>query len=303
MSRTSRRGDGPDPSAPLRGGSLAASASDAREGGSGLAAPPALRRSGELALFLRRWLANPRKIGAIAPSAPSLARHMAHAVRTGRAQGGPVVELGPGTGAVTRALLQAGVPEDRILLVERDRHLHSWLAGRFPGVAVLHCDARQLDRIVPSGWVGRVSTVVSSLPLNSLSRRERVEIVRATFRVLANEGSLVQYSYGIASPLPCDALGLTGERTAFIVANLPPASVWRFSRAPDWAPHRLDARIPGAGRSARSKRLRRSGSMRSDESGGHRWWTPATAGRLEAGPAPRRAAVAGAAGAAGKGSC
>ena len=214
---------------------LRGDAAPGADGGSGcepgserLAAP---RRGVELALFLRRWLANPRKMGAIVPSAPALARHMARAARRGDRDDGRVVELGPGTGSVTRALLQAGISEDRLVLIERDRHLHAWLAERFPGLTVLHSDARRLGEVLPAGWASRVSTVVSSLPLNSLARSERDEIVRAALRVLSSEGCLIQYSYGIPPPVPYRSLGLTGERTAFAVANLPPASVWRFSRA------------------------------------------------------------------------
>lgn len=239
---TSRAAAGEDPSGrePFRYASVAGAASppalapgvDGGPGsGPGADRAAAPRRGVELALFLRRWLANPRKMGAIAPSAPALARHMARAVRCGDRDGVRVVELGPGTGSVTRALLRAGIPEDRLVLIERDRHLHAWLAERFPRLTVLHSEARRLGEILPSGWAGRVSTIVSSLPLNSLARSERDEIVLAAFRVLSSEGCLIQYSYGIPPPLPYRSLGLTGERTAFAVANLPPASVWRFSRA------------------------------------------------------------------------
>ena len=195
--------------------------------------PTPRRRRTELALFLRRWLAHPLRIGAIAPSAPALARAMARAAQTKLTDGSLVVELGPGTGSVTRALLAAGIPEERLVLVERDRHLHAWLEGQFPRADVFLSDARQLDEILPTGRAGRVATVVSSLPLNSLPRSERDEVVRAAFRVLSEEGSLVQYSYGVPSPLPCEALGLTGRRVAFAAANLPPASVWRYSRTPN----------------------------------------------------------------------
>ena len=215
-------------------GSITASAlrpASVRAAANGSPSAGAPCRGGELALFLWRWLANPRRMGAIAPSAPALARHIARAARNSSRDGGPLIELGPGTGAVTRALLQAGISEDRLILVERDRHLHAWLASRFPGALVLHSDARRLDEVIPAAWTGRVPTVVSSLPLNSLSRSERDEIVHVTFRILSDEGSLIQYSYGILPPLPCQSLGLSGERTAFTVANLPPASVWRFSRA------------------------------------------------------------------------
>ena len=204
---------------------------------------PRHRRT-ELALFLRRWLAHPLRIGAIAPSAPALARAMAEAARTELTDGNLVVELGPGTGSVTRALVAAGVPEERLVLVERDRHLHAWLEGQFPTANVLLSDARQLDEILPAGQAGRVSTVVSSLPLNSLPRSERDEIVRAAFRVLSDDGSLVQYTYGVPSPLPCEALGLTGRRVAFAAANLPPATVWRFSRAPAEQPAHPPTRSP-----------------------------------------------------------
>ena len=157
---------------------------------------------------------------------------MARAAQTELTDGNLVVELGPGTGSVTRALLAAGVPEERLILVERDRHLHAWLEGQFPKATVFLSDARNLDEILPAGQAGRVSTVVSSLPLNSLPRIEREKIVRAAFRVLSDDGSLVQYSYGVPSPLPCEALGITGQRVAFAAANLPPATVWRFSRPP-----------------------------------------------------------------------
>ena len=172
-------------------------------------------------------------MGAIAPSAPSLARAMA---RVARANGGGepqdlMVELGPGTGSVTRALVAAGVPEERLVLVERDRHFHAWLEGHFPKATVLHSDARKLDELLPNGRSGRVATVVSSLPLNSLPKCERDEIVRAALRVLSDDGCLVQYSYGVPSPLPCAAFGLTGKRVAFAAANLPPATVWRFTRS------------------------------------------------------------------------
>ena len=169
---------------------------------------------------------------------------MAEAARTELTDGNLVVELGPGTGSVTRALVAAGVPEERLVLVERDRHLHAWLEGQFPRANVLLSDARQLDEILPVGQAGRVSTVVSSLPLNSLPRSERDEIVRAAFRVLSDDGSLVQYTYGVPSPLPCEALGLTGRRVAFAAANLPPATVWRFSRAPADQPAPPPARKP-----------------------------------------------------------
>lgn len=183
---------------------------------------------GELGLFLRRWLANPLRIGAIAPSAPALARRMAR--ETLLHDGEVVVELGPGTGSVTRALIAAGVPEDRLVLVERDAELQDHLAHRFPRALLLRGDARRILTLLPVELHGRVSTVVSSLPLVSLPRRVRDDIVTGAFAVLAPHGRFVQYTYGLFSPLPHKSFGLEGRKVAFAGINLPPASVWRYTR-------------------------------------------------------------------------
>lgn len=186
------------------------------------------RGQGEIGLFLKRWLANPLRIGAIAPAAPALARRMARQTRV--RDGEVVVELGPGTGAVTRALLAAGVPEARLILIERDPEMHAYLAKHFPNAHLILGDAAALDSVLPPEWIGRVSTVVSSLPLMTLPNWVRDEVVRAAFRVLSPEGSLVQYTYALFSPLPRKELGIAGEKVAFAGINLPPASVWRYTR-------------------------------------------------------------------------
>lgn len=183
---------------------------------------------GELALFLRRWLANPFKIGAIVPSAPALARRMAR--ETQHKDGEVVVELGPGTGAVTRALLKAGVAEENLVLVERDEQMYDFLKTRFPRATLILGDARQLDQILPACWVGKVSTVISSLPLMGLPGNVRDDIVNAAFTVMSEGGHFVQYTYGLFSPIPRKQLGLTGKKVAFAGVNLPPASVWRYNR-------------------------------------------------------------------------
>lgn len=184
---------------------------------------------GEVVFFLRRWLADPRSIGALFPAMPALARRMAREVRLADDQ--VVVELGPGTGAVTKALLRAGVPEDRLVLVERDPDMHAYLAQRFPGAHLILGDAAQLDSILPAEWVGNVSTVVSSLPLMTLPAEVRAGIADAVFRTLSTGGAFVQYTYGLFSPLPRKALGIEGQKVAFAGINLPPASIWRYTRA------------------------------------------------------------------------
>lgn len=184
-----------------------------------------------LGLFWRRAISDPLRIGAIAPSGPSLARRMAREARI--RPGEAVVELGAGTGAVTRALIASGVPEDRLILIERDRHLHAFLAENFPRAMVIRGDAAKLDSLVPEPWRGRVSTVISCLPLVNLPRRECDAIVHAAFTVLAPEGRFVQFTYSPFSPLRRERRGLEGRKVAFAPFNLPPATIWRYTAGGD----------------------------------------------------------------------
>ena len=187
-----------------------------------------------LGLFWRRWFSNPLGIGAVVPSAPGLTRRMAREVilRDGEA----VVELGPGTGTVTRALIKAGVPEERLILVERDEEMHGFLVEKFPQATVIHGDAAELDDILPGQWKGRVSTVVSSLPLLGLSFARRARIADAVFAAMADQGRLVQYTYLPFCPLRRAAPHIRGHKTGFAAFNLPPATVWRYTAPSNTAP-------------------------------------------------------------------
>lgn len=180
-----------------------------------------------LGLFWRRWISNPRAIGAVAPSAPALSRRMAREVLLRDGEG--VLELGPGTGTVTRALIESGVPEERLILVERDREMHGYLVDRFPGALVLLGDAAELEKLLPETWKGRISTVVSSLPLLGFSLSQRARIADAVFAILAEGGRMVQYTYSPFCPLREAVPGLNSRRTGFAAFNIPPATIWRYT--------------------------------------------------------------------------
>jgi phosphatidylethanolamine/phosphatidyl-N-methylethanolamine N-methyltransferase len=180
--------------------------------------------SGDLALFRRRLLQNPKQVSAIAPSSRFLARAMADGLgpRTGR-----VVEFGPGTGRLTQAILDAGVPARLLDLFELDndfvRHLHQ----KFPGVAVHHLGADHADEVVAPG----VGAVVSGLPLLSMPAAVREAIVGAAFRILAPGAPYIQFTYGPKPPLPQESvekLGLRIEPGRKVWLNMPPARVYRF---------------------------------------------------------------------------
>lgn len=186
------------------------------------------------ARFIRSWLQNPRLIGAVSPSGPALAKAMASYVDLHR--DGPIVELGPGTGPVTHALLARGVAPGRLLLVEYEKKFCHLLADRYPGVKIVQGDAYGLKATLNGRVDGQVATVVSSLPLLVRPERDRVELLHQAFELMGEDGLFIQFTYGLTrSPMPLHAHGVSGayagKGSAPILLNVPPARVWRYRKA------------------------------------------------------------------------
>lgn len=176
--------------------------------------------------FFRRWLANPMKVGAVIPSSPALARLVVKQVRCTADQ--CVVELGPGTGPVTKALLAAGIPADRLFLVEIDGAMCAYLRREFPNVNVIHGDATTLTELLPPQWVGKVGTVISGIPMVPLPVEVQKALTQAAFDVMVPGGEILQFTYSLASPIKEKPLGLTGKRKGIALMNFPPAWVWSY---------------------------------------------------------------------------
>ncbi len=179
-------------------------------------------------LFLRSLLNNPLKMGAIAPSSPKLSRLMASRVDAGTT---PVLEIGAGTGVITRALLQKGINPQRLFVIEQDPSLAAFLRREFPDVSVRCGEALDAGCILAEEEVGRVKTVVSSLPLRNLPPDDQIETVRAMMSALVQGGQLIQFTYAAGCPIPSQKLGLKAERLGRVWMNFPPAAVWRFTRS------------------------------------------------------------------------
>jgi len=181
--------------------------------------------------FWRAWLRAPRSIGALAPSGASLTRLMTSHV--GR-HDGPVIELGPGTGVFTRALLARGLPTHRLALVETDPVFAQALTQRYPDARVLSMDAAQLGETLPLFGDERASAVISGLPLLSMPAGQVAAIIRGVFeQQLHADGAFYQFTYGPRCPLPrhlLEQLDLKAVRIGSVLFNLPPASVYRIDR-------------------------------------------------------------------------
>ena len=146
------------------------------------------------ARFIRQWVENPRLIGAVSPSGPALAKAMASYVDLKKE--GPIIELGPGTGPVTQALLARGIAPERLVLVEYEQGFCHLLAERYPGVQIVQGDAYSLKNTLQNKLSRQPVTVVSSLPLLVRPERDRVELLHQAFELMGPDGLFIQFTYG-----------------------------------------------------------------------------------------------------------
>ena len=178
--------------------------------------------------FFRTWLSKPMLTGAVSPSGKALARAMVREVSPDGAW--PVLELGPGTGPVTAALIEQGVAPERIVAVEFNPDFCALLSERYRSLNVVQGDAYDLGTALPPGLGGPFASVISSLPLLTRPAEARNAFIDAALDRVVPGGGLIQFSYGIGPPVKAIAGRFYVTRTAFVLANLPPAQVWIYRR-------------------------------------------------------------------------
>src|ERR1700723_265193 len=179
--------------------------------------------------FIRSWIERPLTIGAVTPSGKMLARAMARYVDP--RSSGPVVELGPGTGPVTEALVEAGVSPSRLVLVEFDPSFCRILQARYPEATLVQGDPYSMRRLLETLLVQPAAAVVSGLPLVTKPIRMRWRLIRDAFDLMVPGAPFVQFTYSVASPLPKRLGGFTVEASKRIWMNIPPARVWVYRKA------------------------------------------------------------------------
>lgn len=179
--------------------------------------------------FIRSWVVAPKRVSAILPSSAALAELITSEIDPDSA---PVLELGPGTGVFTRALLERGLDQRDLTLVETGSHFARLLARRYPDVRVLEMDATRLGRESLYG-PGELATAISGLPLLSMSSRQIMGILSGVFGYLRDDGAFYQFTYGPRCPVPRSILirhGLCATRIGAVVRNVPPSSVYRIQK-------------------------------------------------------------------------
>jgi len=193
------------------------------------AAGEAKSKLSDEARFIKSWLDDPGRTGSVTPSSPALARRMASFVDPARP--GPVIEIGPGTGPVTEALIERGVDEDRLILVEYSPEFCTLLRKRFPRATVIEGDAYALSTTLAGHLPEKAIAVVSSLPLFNQPPAMRSALAKDAFGLMIEGAPIIQFTYSVISPVPRKGSGLKAFASDWVLRNIPPARVWVYRQS------------------------------------------------------------------------
>ena len=182
------------------------------------------------ARFLRSWFERPLVTGAVTPSGKLLARTMASYVDP--RSSGPIIEIGPGTGPVTEALIRRGIAPERLVLVEYNPRFCALLRQRFPGATVVCGDAYRIRETLAGLIEMPCAATISSLPLFTKPLEQRIELLQAAQSLMHPNAPFVQFTYAVVPPIPaqCEAGSYTASRSNRVWLNLPPACVWVYRK-------------------------------------------------------------------------
>ena len=181
--------------------------------------------------FLQAFIKNPLKVGAISPSSPELAREMLRGITPD--ENNIVLELGVGTGAITKFIEELVIDDRSYLGIEIDRKLVNSLNLKFPRMKILRGNACELERLHKKTGLGKVSFIISCLPFVSIPNEIGEKILREIEKFM-DQGSIFrtfQYAHGYYMP---SAIKLRefmrkrygkAQKSPLIVKNVPPAYV------------------------------------------------------------------------------
>jgi phosphatidylethanolamine/phosphatidyl-N-methylethanolamine N-methyltransferase len=178
--------------------------------------------------FIRTWLEKPLAVGAVTPSGRALARTMAAYVDA--SVPGAIIELGPGTGPITEALVAQGVDPLRLVLVEYDATFCALLRARYPGATVVQGDAYGLKRLLAGLIQEPAAAVVSGLPLFTKPLQTRLRLLFEAFGLMSPGAPFIQFTYNAVPPMPARLDRVRAQASERVWMNIPPARVWVYRR-------------------------------------------------------------------------
>jgi phosphatidylethanolamine/phosphatidyl-N-methylethanolamine N-methyltransferase len=176
--------------------------------------------------FLRGFLSHPLSIASPLPSGPRLAA--AVAAHVGPIGSRSVLELGPGTGAVTQAILARGLAPERLVAIESEPDFVGLLKRRFPQSEIIAGDAFAFAQLLPEAHQS-FDAIVSGLPIVGKTKAARRQLLTLAMTHLRPGGTFVQFSYAPWSPFPSEK-DVRAQRAATVWSNLPPMHIWTYRR-------------------------------------------------------------------------
>lgn len=178
--------------------------------------------------FFRGWIDKPRAVGSIIPTSSVTARKMASIVNP--QSGLPVLELGPGTGVITKAILATGIAPAKLYSIEYSQDFVDHLRRLFPRANVIQGDAFDLDASLGEARGLTFDSAISGVPLLNFPVAQRVKYVESILDRLPAGRPIVQLTYGPFSPVPPGQGNYTVEHFDFIIRNIPPTRLWLYRR-------------------------------------------------------------------------
>ena len=186
------------------------------------------KRFDEELKFFKGWIDQPKAVGSIIPTSSVTARRMASVADPH--SGLPVLELGPGTGVVTRALLERGVKPELLWPVEYSSDFVDHLRNAFPDVNVIHGDAFDLDKTLGDQAGVQFDSIISGVPLLNFPTPQRIRYIESLLDRIPAGRPIVQITYGPLSPVPAGKGNYTVEHFDFIFRIIPPSQLWVYRR-------------------------------------------------------------------------
>ncbi|MDX3926669.1 MAG: class I SAM-dependent methyltransferase [Shinella sp.] len=178
--------------------------------------------------FFKGWMSNTKAVGALLPTSSVTARRMASVVNP--RSGLPVLELGPGTGVITKAILDAGISPEKLVSIEFSTDFYNHLLTRFPGVNFINGDAFDLSNTLGPMKDQQFDCVVSAVPLLNFPMHRRVALIEDLLSRIPRGRPVVQISYGPVSPVTAMPDRYQISHLDFVVRNIPPAQLWIYRK-------------------------------------------------------------------------
>jgi phosphatidylethanolamine/phosphatidyl-N-methylethanolamine N-methyltransferase len=178
--------------------------------------------------FIKGMISTPKTVGAIMPTSARMAARMASVIDTG--SGLPVLELGPGTGVITKAILEKGVAPENLVSVEYSGEFVRHLRGKYPGVNFINGDAFSLAETLENYRGQKFDCVISGIPLLNFPMHQRVKLVEDLLKLVPVGRPVVQFSYGPVSPVVARPDSYAIKHFDFVVRNIPPAQIWHYRK-------------------------------------------------------------------------